>query len=455
MPRALQYTNIESLRRAHYMPDPLNHYLSFPAAKKNHFLNLCMYHFQQSTQIDIVRCLINGIPSGVKYPANIREFCLQLSYISQRAYEFLRISFNKNLPDKSTIRAWYANSDFSSPPGVNEKALQSLEIKIAEKTAIGSELICSISVDEMSIRKHIQWCNSNKKMLGFATYGGNSSDKQQYAKQAIVFMLCGVNARFQLPFAYHFVSSINGTQRADLLKEVYSALKHTGIVAQNITSDGLPANDSMCVTLGANFNFNSVSYKPFVEFEDGHRMFVMKDAPHMIKLVRNAIASKKHFSDAEGNDISWEIFVRLVEIGKSNEFNMAHKMNRKHIEWERRIMKVIYAVQTLSASSARCIEYLMQKEVPGFQTAAGVVKFARIFNDLFDIFNTKSDSNDNSNVLKKALCCRNCDQIFSFFEEATDYIKGLRFKDEKGQVRSVIESKIQTGFRGTKAINSQ
>lgn len=383
----------------------------------------------------------------------MREFCLQMSYISQRAYEFVRIIFNKNLPDKSTIRAWYANSDFSSPPGINHKALQSLEVKVAEKTAVGSELVCSISVDEMAIRQHIQWCNNNKKMLGYPTYGlsptNNASDKPPHAKQAIVFMLCGVNERFQLPFAYHFVSSLNGIQRAELLKEVYTAVIETGITPLNITSDGLAANESMCTHLGANFQFDSSNYKPYIDFGDGRKVFIVKDAPHMLKLVRNALAKKKQLVDPEGNDVKWETFERLVEFGKTNEFNMTHKMTRKHIDWDKHIMKVSYAVQTLSASSARCIEYLMKQNTPGFENSAGTIRFARCFNDLFDIFNTKSTNNGETNVLKRALCGQNHALIFRLFEDSTEYIKGLRFRGESGRLKSIIESRVQTGFKGT------
>lgn len=386
----------------------------------------------------------------MKYPANVCEFCLQLSYISQRAYEFVRGTFNNNLPAKCTIRAWYANSDFSSSPGVNHKALESLEMKVAEKKVMGEELICSLCVDEMSIRQHVQWCGSQKILLGYPTYGDNDTTNDlKCAKQAIVFMLCGVNERFQLPFAYHFASSIDGKQRAKLLEDIYVEISKTGIILLNITSDGLYANDRMYVELGANLNPEENDHKPFVEFKDGHKPFVIKDAPHMLKLVRNTIGSKKHLMDGAGNDIKWSTWEKLVEFGKSNNFGLTHKLNRTHIQWGRNIMNVALAVQTLSASFARSIEILMNAKIPGFEKVDGEIRFAKTFNDLFDIFNTKSDKSDNPNVLKRALCPQNREQIFKFFDDTIEYIKNLKLVDaDSGEIKPILGSRNQAGFRG-------
>lgn len=173
----------------------------------------------------------------------------------------MRSTFNSNLPDKFTICAWYANSDCSSAPGINVHTLKNLELKATEKKSAGGELVCSLSVDEMAIRRQIQWCGSQKLMLGYPTYMNDSSSENLIgAKQAITFLLCGINERFQLPFAYHFVSSMNGAQRADLLKEICTAITGTGTILLNVTSDGLAANDTMCVNLGANFQHTRKKY---------------------------------------------------------------------------------------------------------------------------------------------------------------------------------------------------
>lgn len=409
--------------------------------------------FQNIKQKEIIACLVNGVPPRKKYPPSVREFCLQISFLSQRAYKYIRNVFDKHLPGQSTICAWYARTDLSCPAGINIKALRCLEKKVVEMRSMQTELVCSISVDEMSIHHNIQWSKSKKTLMGLATYGDTTDVNDgtvNYAKQAIVFMLCGVNERLQLPFAHHFVTSINGKQRAELLLEVFQAVRETGIDILNITSDGLPANESMCKELGANFNFNSSLYKPFIELEDGHKIFVLKDAPHMMKLVRNALGSKLHFIDADGNDIKWSTIEKLVQFGGSSVYNLTHKLNQRHVQWARNIMKVDIAVQTLSLSTAKSLEILMNERVPGFEMVYGLIRFIRCFNDIFDVLNTKANCPSNTNVFKNALCPQNRRMVFELFEKSIAYIKGLSYVDQEdgNKVKSVLTSKIKTGFKG-------
>lgn len=157
-----------------------------------------------------------------------------------------------------------------------------LEKKAAEKKAIGRELICNLCMDEMSIRQHVQWCDSNKSMIGYSTFGEDADFRDpKVAKQAIVFMLVGVNERFKLPIAYHFINSLNGKERAELLRQVLNSILRTGIIILATTFDGLPANESMCEYLGANFQLDTEQFRPNIVFEDGQKIYIIKDPPHM------------------------------------------------------------------------------------------------------------------------------------------------------------------------------
>lgn len=407
--------------------------------------------FQNTTQKEILTCFVNGVPPKTKYPASVREFCIQISFLSQRTYRYIRHVFDDNLPGPSTIRSWYANCDLSSPPGINVKALQYLERNVAAMRCMNSELVCSISVDEMYIHQNIQWVKSKKSLLGVPTYGADeTADSVEFANQAIVFMLCGVNERLRLPFAHHFVASLDGKKRGKLLKEVLASVRGIGIDVSNITFDGLPANETMCNELGANFDFNSSDYKPFIDFENGHKTYILKDAPHMLKLVRNALGNKKHFRDADGRDIRWSTIEKLFEFGRTNIFNLTHKLNQKHIEWKRNPMNVRIAVQTLSLSTANSLEILQNEGVPGFEMVDGEIEFIRCFNNLFDVFNTKIDNSDNPNLFKRALCSQNREKIFELFDRSITYIKGLKFidHDDGGRSIDILTSRVKVGFKG-------
>lgn len=140
----------------------------------------------------MIECLRNGVKVRSKYPPEVREFCLGLQFRSTSGYEFVREVFNKNLPSLSTLRAWYSESDMNAEPGIHLKCLEILGKESAQMKKNGKQLTCALMFDEITIRKHIQYCHSSKKILGLVSYGNRSADPE-IAKQVIVFMVSGLN----------------------------------------------------------------------------------------------------------------------------------------------------------------------------------------------------------------------------------------------------------------------
>lgn len=63
-----------------------------------------------------------------------------------------------------------------------------------------------------------------------------------------------------------------------------------------MTFDGLSGNIAMCSDLGADLH-NKLYFKHPV---DDYPVFVFLDAAHMLKLLRNALASKHILCDSDG-----------------------------------------------------------------------------------------------------------------------------------------------------------
>lgn len=198
-----------------------------------------------------------------KYPPEVREFCLGLQFRSNSGYEFVREIFKNNLPHLSTLRAWYSESDMNAEPGIHLKCLEMLSQESAQMRKNGKQLACTLMFDEIGIRKHLQYCHSSKKILGLVSYGNRSADPE-LAKQVIVFMLSGLNRKFQLPIAYHFISSLTQDERRKLLIEIINALHNAGVIVTNLTFDGHPSNIPMCNSLGANLDIFSESFLPYI-----------------------------------------------------------------------------------------------------------------------------------------------------------------------------------------------
>lgn len=380
------------------------------------------------------------------YSKEVREFALNLHYCSPRAYDYVRKSFDGHLPHTATIRKWYGNSDLNAKPGITEKTLEFLRNKVNERKSSGEEVICAVCFDEMSIRKLITWCPSVGHMLGYITYGNADGEEPPVAKEAIVFVVNGVNEQFSIPIAYHFINSLDAVQKCQLVVSVLTALIETGVRVTSITFDGHATNKAMCKMLGANLDVYNDTFQPYFMLDE-EKIFIFFDVCHMEKLVRGHLDKKGNFLDKNGAMVQWRYIEQLVKFGYEKGFSATHKLNRSHIEWRRRPMNVRIAVETLSKSTADSVEYLMTKGWKEFAGATATIYFIRLFNDLFDVLNTKSVRN-NENAFKNAMNATNKNEIYILFNEAIEYIKNLKFKSEDGKVKTLCKSEARTGFIG-------
>lgn len=99
--------------------------------------------------------------SRKSYPEQLRTFALTLQFYSTKAYNYVRKHFNLALPHVSTIRRWFQN--INGYPGFTAEAFSALQARASCLSCNGEELLCSLMIDEMSVRKHVEW--SGTRML--------------------------------------------------------------------------------------------------------------------------------------------------------------------------------------------------------------------------------------------------------------------------------------------------
>lgn len=358
----------------------------------------------------------------------------------------MREAFNNNLPHSATLRKWYANSDLNCKEGITGPSLQFLKRKADEMKDKGSKLFCAVCFDEMSIRKQILWDHNQKRMYGYVSYGNENDDDPLIAREAIVFMASGLNEKFRIPIAHHFVNSLDAVKKSDLVKSVLLTIMATGIEVTSVTFDGHPTNKKLCKILGANLNVFDNVFQPYFML-DGKKIHIFLDVCHNEKLVRGWLDKKHVLFDLDGKKIKWEFLQHLVKFSQQRGFSLTHKLNQSHLNWRRRPMNVRIAVETLSSSTADSIEFLKNDGHKEFEDSTATVRFIRLFDNLFDIFNTKSVS-VNENLFKCALNPENKEDIFTLLNESVEYIKKLSFKDEAGEVKNLCLSSARTGFIG-------
>lgn len=332
---------------------------------------------------NILDCLAFG-KGQRNFSEDVRAFCLTLHYYSPRAYNYIRTKFDNHLPASSTMRSWY--SSINSAPGFTSEAFDALKSKADECKKKGKPLYANMIFDEMAIHQHSQWNPNKRKFDGFIDMGVPATEDKPLAlaKDALVFLISGVEEDFKIPVSYFLTNGLIAEERVALVNEVLIRLAEIGIVVVSITFDGLPANLAMCKVLGANFDAEEAYILDPTNRD--HRIYITLDAAHMLKLIRNCLGSR-NLVDSDGKSIQWNFIELLYNTQKNLTYNLGNKLTKEHMEWTCRKMSVRLAGETISGSVADSIEFMSTKSET-FKNSEGTVKFIRIVNDVFDVMNS-------------------------------------------------------------------
>jgi len=159
---------------------------------------------------------------------------------------------------------------------------------VSSKEKIYSNLV----VDEMSIRKHTEM-DTQQNVYGYVNISiqcnNVDGDEQPEAKNALIFLLVGINGYWKLPIGYFFINGLSGTERSNLLETAIALITETFVNLHSVTFDG--AAVSMVKSLGANFDIdNKMDY--FLNKSTNEPIFVFLDAAPMLKLGHNSWGEK-------------------------------------------------------------------------------------------------------------------------------------------------------------------
>lgn len=324
------------------------------------------------------------------------------------------------------------------------EAIETLHKKANEiKQKYGREktLICGLMCDEILIRRHVQWNSTTMKFDGFIDAGRPIPDQDMLpvAKESLVFMISGVEEDFKIPIGYFFSNGLNADEKAALTNEALIRLHKVGVEIVSLTLDGLATNFAMCNILGADFKEDQAYFPHPVQAN--HKVYVILDPPHMLKLARTSISSK-NLVDSDGGIIQWKYFKMLYEKQKELPFNLGNKITKEHIEFERKKMSVKLAAQILSNSVADTMEFFKDHDEE-FKDVDATVKYIRIINDIFDIMN--STTSKKATGFKRTISESTSNEFFQRFDEAKTYLKGLMVEDD---TTSIFSATIRTAFVG-------
>ena len=231
-------------------------------------------------------------------------------------------------------------------------------------------------------------------------------------------------------------------ERANLVTQCLQKLHEVGVKVVALVCDGPSCHISMLTELGANMHADDLTTHFKHPVDHSRNVHVLLDICHMLKLVRNSFATLTILRDSENNIVSWKFIEELYKLQSEEGLHLANKLKKTHMQWRAQKMKENLAAQTLSSSVADALDFCRRDlQLKQFQESEATSNFHRIFDHLFDIFNSRNPFARN---YKAPLRSSNQQFWKPFLEQSYDYIRGLR--DVGGDL--ICSSRKKTGFLG-------
>ncbi|XP_060760936.1 uncharacterized protein LOC132870934 [Neoarius graeffei] len=377
--------------------------------------------------------------SWKSYPPELKAFALTLHFYSAKAYKYVRKCFDFALPHPSVIKKWY--SGVNGEPGFTEESFAALKLKVEKAKEKGSEVICTLMMDEMVIKKHIEWDGS--KFHGYVDIGvGIYDDTTPLAHDALVLMVVAMNSNWKIPVGYFLINGMSGEEKANLVQQCLTRLHDVGVNCVSLTCDGPSCHLEMLEELGATMNVPALDPSFTHPANPNQRVHVLLDICHMLKLIRNTLASGWVLTNHEGGKISWNFINELHKLQEEEGLLLGNKLRPAHVQWEKQKMKVNLAAQALSSSVADAIEFCdTELHLQQFKGSEATVEFIRYIDHLFEIMNSRNPLARNY----KAPMRKENERLWrKFLQDAYSYLSKLTHGD--GQ--PLYESRRKTPFIG-------
>ncbi|RXG53082.1 Transposable element P transposase [Armadillidium vulgare] len=312
-----------------------------------------------------------------KYSSKVRILCLTLYYTSPLLYNVLREIFK--LPSVSSLRLWTRKLNIQV--GVCPRLFSVLSAKMLKVHEV--DKICVLYIDEMSIKKSLEYNSRFGSILGFVDYG-NGRREPKLANTALAFMVRSLHSNWKQALSFFFCeNSVPFLELKEVMFSILTELKNIGIKVVAITTDQ-GSNFAKCFkNLGVSIS------EPFFNFQN-EKIYVLCDVPHLIKSVRNTL--KNYNIRSNDGTAKWDDIRKCYELNLSNNFKFIPKVTEKHINVPPfgGKMKVKLATQVLSASMATAIHTATIINIPNKlgSDAVATAKFCNKMNNLFDVLNS-------------------------------------------------------------------
>ena len=341
-----------------------------------HIKDLTCKYLNKDADFFLTRQLENSLQKRNKWTARDKSFALTLYHTSPKAYRLLQKIFC--LPSLETLRRVMRNIEIY--PGFSTKLLGAFKLKVDQMSS--SDRLCVLLLDEITLTKKLFYNVERDCLEGFEDYGDLlETEHCEPGSHACVFMARGLMSQWKQPFGYVITQNqVNNIDLKIMLNAAIQQIKSVNLKLKALVCDQGPNN------VAAVKSFGVTKENPFFITDDGEKIFVFYDPPHLIKSVRNNLM-KYDFQTEEGV-AAWKVIVDFYHRDCAlGSFRMVKKLKKKHLELNSFAkMRVYLATQVLSHSVAKAIGTLCSLGIfPPEHMATS--HFLEMFDCLFNVFN--------------------------------------------------------------------
>lgn len=258
-------------------------------------------------------------------------------------------------------------------PGLCQPMINTLGEKARDNPSVYGHV--ALMIDAMAIRKKISRDAKSKAMTGFVDLG-DGSESDIPATEALVVMVVGIKGHWKAPIAYYFTKVLTAVVQTQLIQHALEALSEVNIKVWSLTMDGHATNLAMCSSLGCSL---SSGQSHFPHPQTGENVYIMFDACHMLKLVRNMLGEYSIIQSPDGT-VRWSYITNLQDLQEEAGLRLGNRLSSRHLNFHKMKMKVNLAAQTLSSSVASALTCLQEAGHTSFQGCEATVKFIRVSN---------------------------------------------------------------------------
>ncbi|XP_046402165.1 uncharacterized protein LOC124168095 [Ischnura elegans] len=324
------------------------------------------------------------------------------------------------LPPRSELRNLL--NSFDIPPGINSILFENLTTKV-EQMKNPKDKVCVLLMDEFPLKPGLQYQMEVDKIIGFEDLGSHGQSRMP-ASYALVFMLRGLLKNWCQPLAYYLChKDVPLVILRRILAEVLESATKIGLTVSGIVCDPCAKNTSVLQTYIA-----VEAYGPFIT-PSGYKVVKFYDPPSLLKIFRDFFL--KHHIQCKGKTAKWDHLKILFEREREEEFCLARKLTKNHLEPTEAMMKEMNLVSETISNTVASAMYIYAttdapERIPMPWESFGTASVIRTIDNLFDSFYREQKSKENRKihcvVSEKSTHC-------ALWAESLDFISDWKFYD--------------------------